>query len=372
MADADVSAASSGDSPSGPKSELGRNSTLVSTVDVLRSLLRHPRISLGFPAVLGLLGFLFFQFFGSYVAESSLTPGQSGLSLSSLAGLAAQFGVNIPAGAGTQDRSIDFYVAVLRSPELLAEVGRSEYRFAKEPGGRDSLNGSLIQLLDIGGDTPEDRLRGVIKVLENRVSVTSDRLAGIIVIRVKSPWRELAQQVNRRMLELLNQFNVQKRQSMALAERQFVEQRLAGAQAELVAAEDSVQRFLEQNRTYQNSPRLAFEVARLQRRVDLRQQVYTTLAQSYEQARIEEVRNTPIITIIQRPELYTRRSRSQFKMGLLAAFVGAVMSLSLVLFLEFVGQQPQIGANRMLRLREAFPLAWRKVLPRRWSGGPGE
>jgi uncharacterized protein involved in exopolysaccharide biosynthesis len=61
--------------------------------------------------------------------------------------------------------------------------------------------------------------------------------------------------------------------------------------------------FLEANRQWQDSPLLQFRHDGLQRKVTLRQTVLTTLVQSYEQARISEVRDTPVITVLQAPFL---------------------------------------------------------------------
>ena len=62
-----------------------------------------------------------------------------------------------------------------------------------------------------------------------------------------------------------------------------------------------MQAFLQANRQWENSPDLTFQHDRLERDISLRQQVYTTLVQSFEQARITEVRDTPVITVLQAP-----------------------------------------------------------------------
>ena len=105
------------------------------------------------------------------------------------------------------------------------------------------------------------------------------------------------------MLDLLDSFNLETRQPQAASERRFVEERLGQAKDELLDAEDRLLTFLNQNREFQNSSQLSFEHDRLLREVRLRQDVVTSLTESHEQARIEEVRNTPVITIVQAPEL---------------------------------------------------------------------
>src|SRR5687767_9844975 len=105
-----------GSSPSG--SPTGN----LSIATVLVALLRHPRLVFVFPTALGAAALVYFLVFGSYVAESTFTPEESGLSLSSVAGLAAQFGVNVPRGVGGQAQSLDFYTDLLRSPALLLQL----------------------------------------------------------------------------------------------------------------------------------------------------------------------------------------------------------------------------------------------------------
>ena len=41
---------------------------------------------------------------------------------------------------------------------------------------------------------------------------------------------------------------------------------------------------------------------RLERQVSVRQELVTAMAQAYEQARVDEVRNAPVITVIDQPE----------------------------------------------------------------------
>ena len=117
----------------------------------------------------------------------------------------------------------------------------------------------------------------------------------------------LSVQVASRLLEMLNEYNVRRRQSQAGAEREFVAVQLAQAQADLTAAEDLLATFYRNNRRFADSPELAAEEARLQRRVNLRQQLHLALSQSYESAKIEEIRNTPVLTVIERPEGFIQR-----------------------------------------------------------------
>ena len=106
---------------------------------------------------------------------------------------------------------------------------------------------------------------------------------------------------SRPILDLVHTFDLTTRQTQAGAERRFSGERLAELTGELRDAEDTLKSFLIENRVFSNSPALQFEHDRLQRAVTMRQELVTSLAQAYERARIEEVRNTPVITLIDPP-----------------------------------------------------------------------
>jgi uncharacterized protein involved in exopolysaccharide biosynthesis len=107
------------------------------------------------------------------------------------------------------------------------------------------------------------------------------------------------------MLQSVNEFNLRKRQEQASAEQAFVQARLDQARSQLRAAEDALQTFLQQNRQYAGDPALSFAHDRLRRDVDMRQVVYTSLSQAYEQASLQALRETPSIVVVQRPQVST-------------------------------------------------------------------
>ncbi len=171
------------------------------------------------------------------------------------------------------------------------------------------------------------------------VSVSTGRETGLVEVSVQTPWAGLSELLARRILERVNAFNLQTRQSRAAAERGFVEDRLAEARDSLRAAEDRLESFLESNRQFlanrSSSPELTFRHERLQRQVAMQQQVYTSLAEAYEQARIAEVRNTPVITVVESPE---RPVRPDSRQGVLKLALGVILGGMLGVFLAF-GQE---------------------------------
>jgi uncharacterized protein involved in exopolysaccharide biosynthesis len=120
----------------------------------------------------------------------------------------------------------------------------------------------------------------------------------------------------------------------------FTQERLAAAHAELQQAERAVEEFLERNRSYERSPALQFEYSRLQRRLDLRQSVYVALAQAHEQASIEAVRNTPVITVLDHPAGSAEKAKSLFGLLFLAGALGTVGGVGLAFVREYLDNHP--------------------------------
>ena len=135
-----------------------------------------------------------------------------------------------------------------------------------------------------------------------------------------------------------------RRQSQAAAERKFIEARLGEMKGELRDAENQLQRFLQQNQGFRNSSELAFTHDRLQREVAMRQQVFTSLSQWYEQAKIDEVRNTPVITVVEQPNFPVRPDRRGLALkSTLGAILGGVLGLMLALGRDFLRQSRDQG-----------------------------
>ncbi len=105
-------------------------------------------------------------------------------------------------------------------------------------------------------------------------------------------------------------------------------------------------------------PGLAAEYARLLLAVKTQTTVYGMLAQQYEQAKIEEARNTPTVRILDRatPPLYRTRPRNKLNMA-----VGLVLGLALaflaVLALDRLAPQPGTEKERWRELTRRPPFS---------------
>jgi uncharacterized protein involved in exopolysaccharide biosynthesis len=237
----------------------------------------------------------------TYTARGSFVPQQGRAQMSALASLAAQFGVAVPVTDAT--RSPAFYVTLLDSKNLLSHVVEDSFPTKATAA---VVPRSLEDYLSARGRTSGERRESAIKKLKRRLAVSVDQKAGLVAIEVQLRDADIARDVVRALLSQIDSFNLRTRQTQAISERKFTEGRLQGARAELRQAEDELLAFLQSNRDFRGSPHLTFLYDRLGRNVSLKQQLYTTLSQAYEQARIEEVRDTPVITVVEDPLLPAR------------------------------------------------------------------
>ena len=273
-----------------------------------------------------------------YTATASFLPQAGGEQRALFSGIAQQFGLSIPRSSGAE-RSPEFYRSLLQSREILDGVVNSGVEVVTAEG---VTTVDLVEHFEIVGETPEKRIELTRRhLVKNVISVNVDRsglgqMTGMISMSVHTDDPGLSPAIALRLLDLLKLFDVETRQSQASAERVFAEERLGELQQEIVIAEDSMKAFLVENRQFSNSPQLIFEHDRLGRRVTMRQELVTSMAQAYEQARVDEVRNIPVITVIDHPESPAfPDGRGRLRKLLLGLTFGLASGLGLAFIREF-------------------------------------
>ncbi|GIW56586.1 MAG: LPS biosynthesis protein [Nitrospiraceae bacterium] len=292
----------------------------VSLLELANTLLRRRRLVFGIPVATAFLtAAVSLLIPPTFTATTAFVPeAPTGSSIpAGLSGLASQFGISL---GGDATQLPQFYAQVLQSRELLDRILLTRY-----PDPRSEHNppdsSTLLAILEVDGDSLADSLHAGREELADLISVSVDRETGIVTLNVDSRYPELAAAVANKFIEYLNEFNAQTRQSQARERRRFIEGRIQTAEQELRRAEEDLKTFYERNRTWQQSPQLVVEEDRLRRQVQLRQEVYLTLNREYETARIEEVNDTPVITVIDRAVPPQEKSKPKRTLMVILAFV---------------------------------------------------
>lgn len=313
---------------------LPRIEEAISLLAVGSALLRYRRMII----VLGLLGGTAGLAAGLlskrvYSARATFIPEEPDKqALSGLAAAAGQFGIKIPSG-GESGWGPPIYVELLKTRELLEPIAADTLVVPEEDGRRVAI----ADLFRVKPGAPPLRLERTVRALRKKLTVEEDKKIGGVKVTVTTRWPSVSFGIANRLVRGVNQFNLESRKTQAGAERRFVETQAIEAERILRDAENRFQLFLQRNRGglgLAGSPELQLERDRLQRELTLRQQMYTSLLENQEEAKIREVRNTPVITVIEQPKLpVLAEPRHSVTKALLGALAGAVLGV-LIAFLS--------------------------------------
>lgn len=297
------------------------------------ALLRHAWLVAGLPVALAgfvvLLGLVWPR---SYTVAVTFMPSSQTSSVSQLVGLAAQFGLTSGGGGPGSSDSPDFYADLVRSDVLLRAVVVDTFSYQRD--GATHV-GDLMAAFDEDSTREDLMIVRTIVDLRGRLSANPVAKTGVVDLTVTTHDPGLSLQIAERVLRELDRFNRDVRRSQAGEERQFVESRVDSALLSLRAAEDRLQAFLTRNRSFQSSPELTFAHDRLQRDISTSEALYTSLMQGYEQAKMEEVRTTPVITVVQPPVRPARPdSRHLALRAALTLILGLLLSVALAFGLD--------------------------------------
>jgi len=329
-----------------------------SLIELVNTILKYRRLLILTPLIVLILvvGYTFIRP-RKYSTSPAFLPQSSSHQGSLTSSLAAQFGLSI--STSELGQSPQFYANLITSRQILKELTRGVYSFKD---GDKIEQSTLSKLLRIEEGTEELTREKAILILEELISVTIERETGLVTFTVETKWPEVSAELAQNILEQVNQFNLETRQTQASAERVFIEGRLSEVEAELRASEDSLQDFLQKNRQWQGSHELEFIHDRLIREVAMRQQVFTTLNQAYEQARIDEVRDTPVITIVESPEVPVLPDRRRLLLkGILALMVGIMLGIFGAFGREFMIRGHKQEANNFAEFEKLKQETWQDI-----------
>ena len=215
--------------------------------------------------------------------------------LSQLSGLASLAGVNVGKSTPAQ-----VYQELVTSESVLSPVIYAKYKTQKFD---DSVD--LIQYFEI---KPNYNLTAKLQkrkmfldafniLSKGIISSKLDQMTQILTINSTMPESKLsADVVNNVALSLDNYIQTQMRTS-ASEQRKYIGKRVQEVKDSLTNAENKLKDFNDLNRIIIQSPELTLQQSRLQRNIDILSSVYLQLAQQYELAKVQEVKDTPVINI---------------------------------------------------------------------------
>ena len=335
-------------------------------LDILLVLAKNIKLIIITPAIFCIFTIYYVLFIAdpTYVSRATfMSSGTSESSSSQMMGLASQFGIAMPMGNSSPKWS---YEEVIKSRTMAKSL--LSYRFDTEEFGPQK---ELLQIVTYGNEESEygiDILLGQgIESVNEMIEVTK-ATTSLFELEISAFEPQLAAEIASAVMEELDQHQRDYNARKTAGTRQFIEERLLAAKSELKKAEESLKLFRERNRSIIESPQLQLEQERLGRDVAVHIGVFTTLKQQLETAKIEEVKESDYIIILDTPDipLYPHKPKKK-RMTILAGIFGIGLGMILAFIKEFVQNRDAEDQGKLSEAKSLFIKNISDFLPQRFT-----
>lgn len=297
--------------------------------DVLQLLWNHRKHISIFACIGALLaGIISFIIPSAYSSTATILPESEKSKIpGSISDLASFAGLNI----GSDGSLTKLYPAIVKSDAVLRPV--IYHKYSSEKRG-DSLD--LITLWELDGTKPEISFEKAFIGLSNDLEVSMDTKLQILTLKLTESEPKLTADILNQVVFELDRFIRTKRNTTASQQRKFVEARLAEVKSDLTKSEDMLQAFRERNRQILGSPQLILEQERLLRDVNINAALSMELRKQFELAKIEEIKNVPIISVMDRAIPATKRASPKRSIFVFIGLIlGALAASSQILYKRY-------------------------------------
>jgi uncharacterized protein involved in exopolysaccharide biosynthesis len=340
----------------------------ISLTELLLVLARHLKIIIITPTILCTYTIFYVLFIAQPVYESTakIMSSSGGKSVSQAAGLAAQFGISLPTN---QSEPEWVYPEIIKSRTLARAMLKR--KFDTEKFGPQK---PLLQILTYGGDEePTVGLETIIKAGVNGVigMIDIQQNGSFYDLTISAPEPVFARDVTIALIEELDAHQRDYNKAKTSEARQFIEERIIDTEMELRGAEEALKDFSDRNRRIGNSAALLLKQQRLSREVAVLTGVFTTLKQQLETTKIEEVKDSDYVTVLDPPEAPLQSSKpKKKKMVIMAGFLGIGLGIVMAFMKEFLHKNGEEDQGNMYKVKSLvlknvtdlmpFNRVWRK------------
>jgi uncharacterized protein involved in exopolysaccharide biosynthesis len=309
-----------------------------------------------------------------YTSEVSLMPEseQSMSSLGGLGGLASRFGMGslgqiqsdgIPANIYPRIANSSVFLLQVLDYEILLPDGSGRIKLMEYLKGEDeSSSGSekkwslrnlfrseRTQLDEVdrafAGDEKLERLTRmsrqdweILRSLREQISINQDRDTGVVTIQVKFSNPLIAADLADQIVILLSEYITDYRTEKARRDVEFIEERFTEARTRFVEAQEELARFNDENRGQLTALARTQEQI-LQSNYNLTFNLYNSMAERLEDARIKLQEETPVLKVLEPaaiPDIRTSPKRAQLMV--IFTILGGIVGTGIVIILPFLKQ----------------------------------
>jgi tyrosine-protein kinase Etk/Wzc len=330
----------------------------ISISDILIIIAKQVKIILFVPVVFCFFAILKVQFFSEpiYTSVSKIkASGGSGGATQAL-GLAAQFGLSLGSSQSNQKWA---YPEVIKSRTIAKTLLKKHFNTKRYSGPK-----TLFEILSDGAVTSKksNHIReenALAFVIKNMIKVSENLKSGILTLKINSFEPNLSKEINNALIQELDLYQKKYNQSKKSDARIFIEERISDIEQQLQSAENDLKDFMIRNRRIENSPNLLLEQQRLGREVAVLTGVFTTLKQQLETTKIDEVKESDYIIIIDPPDSpISYSSPKKRKFVTFFGFLGISLGFLLAFLTEYFKfeEREKIRTAKDLLIKNFFQL----------------
>lgn len=228
--------------------------------------------------------------------------------------------VNTPVTFAAHDTTVTAYTFFedIYSPSLLSYL----------KGYTMGLPGKVISLFKSGEEegppplnvmgpdsiyTLTEKQKAIIEGMRGRISVSQDQESGIVTLTVSMPDARAAAETGKAALQLLKAYVREYRTQKVAADLAYIAQQMGRARREFEAAQNRLAEFRDSNISL-TSARAQTEQQELQSQYDLAFNLYNSLRQQHEQAKLKVQKSTPVFSVLQPVTLPLKKSEPNRKL----------------------------------------------------------
>ncbi len=305
------------------------NEDSVSFLDILMFIARQLRVIMFFTLIFCMASVIYVQYFAEikYVSTAKLSSSSGDASINMAAGLASQFGIDLPPNQKNEEK---IYPEIVKSRTIARSMLKRKFNTA-----RYGPQKTLLQILTYGNNKPTVGVDTLIKAgigqVIKMIDINSNGSFYDLSITTDEPLfaRDLASALIEELIAHQREYSKSKTKET----RDFIEGRINDIDGELKVAEEKLKNFRDRNRRIENSPALQLEQERLFSEVAVLKGVFTTLKQQLETTKIEQLKDSNYIVVLDPPEAPLSPSEPR-KIRIFILFL--VLGLSIGLMVAYV------------------------------------
>jgi len=177
-----------------------------------------------------------------------------------------------------------------------------------------------------------------IKEFSTRLSVSENIKTGLVTVSLSMEDRYLSVEILNYITTFIKNFTYENIVGINNKEIEYLEKRISTVDSQIEQSADALIKFLDNNKSYIDSPSLLIEYQYLKQNLSFKQGVMITLLQQIEIAKLSKVNIKPVVGVLDNPEVPGKKSSPTRKIYLIAGlFFGIIAHAFKVVYLSTKG-----------------------------------